>query len=300
MRRPFRALLRRAKQARRANRMLEHDEASPADEAPAAADRAGVCLTVAYDGRPFSGFARQHKTRTIAGELDGAIRTMDPRASPVRGASRTDRGVHAYSQVVAFDSRLHIAPRGWVLGLAAHLPDEISVVQAAHVPIGYAPHHHAVRKTYAYKLLQSRVRDPFLDGRAWRVANRLNHMEMKKALECIVGVHDFRAFRAAADHRQNTIRHIYRVSVERDLADPRCILVIVEGNRFMYRMVRIIVGALVDIGVGKLQSDALQCALASGRRSDLGITAPPDGLYLMDVQLDLPGSDPWPTAQPID
>lgn len=279
--------------------MLE-DTPAPAGEEVPTHDRLGVRLTVAYDGAIFSGFARQQNARTIAGELDGAIRELDPGASPVRGVSRTDRGVHAYSQVVAFDTKLNIASRGWVLGLARHLPEQISVVQAAHVPSGYLPHRDAVKKTYAYRLLQSRVKDPFLEGRTWRLPNRLNQMLMTEALSVIVGEHDFRAFRAADDSRRDTVRQIYRVSVEQDPADLRCIRVIVEGNRFMYRMVRIIVGSLVDIARGRLNKDALSLALKSGNRSDLGITAPPDGLYLMDVELGLPGVDLWPHDSSID
>jgi len=280
--------------------MAERGPVFAENEAQRTQGYSGVRLKVTYDGRLFSGFARQDNGRTIAGELDGAIRCLDPAASFVRGVSRTDRGVHAYSQFVAFETKLNIPSRGWVLGLAPHLPEQISVVQAAHVPTGYLPHRDALKKTYAYRLLQCRVRDPFLDGRVWRLPNRLNQIAMQTALATILGEHDFRAFRAAADSRRDTIRQIYRVSVEQDPADPRCILVVVQGNRFMYRMVRIIVGTLVDIARGRLQSDAFERALRSGLRTDLGITAPPDGLYLMDVELDLLGSDVWPHESSID
>ena len=99
----------------------------------------GILLTVAYDGSRFSGFARQPNARTIAGELLGAVQALDPAVRELRGASRTDAGVHARGQRVAFDSESGIPPRGRVLGTARHLPAEIAVVRAARVPAGFVP-----------------------------------------------------------------------------------------------------------------------------------------------------------------
>ena len=141
----------------------------------------GVLLTVAYDGRAFSGFALQSNARTIAGELTGAVRALDPRASALRGTSRTDAGVHARAQKVAFDSTLDIPPKGWALGLTPHLPKEIAVVSAAHVELGFEPRRHVRSKTYRYVLLESPVRDPFLEGRVWRQSERLNQLAMVEA-----------------------------------------------------------------------------------------------------------------------
>lgn len=251
-------------------------------------------LTVAYDGQPFSGFARQPHARTVAGELDGAVRAIDPRASLVRGASRTDAGVHAHGQRVAFDSALAIPSRGWVLALARQLPREIAIVRGARVAPGYEPRKRAVRKTYRYALYESPLRDPFLAGRSWRVPHRLNHSRMHEAAQALLGRHDFAAFRAAGDPREDTVRNILRIEVRKDERDPRLSDVTVEGDRFMYRMVRIIVGALVDIGRGRLAPEALKEALESGRRGALGVTAPADGLYLEHVVLDDEGEDAWP------
>src|SRR5438874_736471 len=106
--------------------------ASPA--APAPPPRTGVLLSIAYDGRRFAGFARQPEQRTVAGELLGALQSIDPAIRDVRGASRTDAGVHAWDQRVAFDPSASIPPRGWVHGLARHLPEDIAVRRAARVP----------------------------------------------------------------------------------------------------------------------------------------------------------------------
>jgi len=253
-----------------------------------------VLLTVAYDGADFAGFARQKEARTVAGELDGAVRAIDPTASLVRGASRTDSGVHALGQRVAFDSALDIPPRGWALAIARHSSSEISVVRAARVAPGYDPRGHARQKTYRYVLFCSRVRDPFLSRRAWRVEERLNHDLLREEADALVGRHDFRAFRTSSDQRVDTVRTIFRIDVRPGAPDPRCIALEIQGDRFLHRMVRIIVGTLVDVSRGRLAPGATRRALASGERNALGITAPPDGLYLVEIELDDEGADNWP------
>jgi tRNA pseudouridine38-40 synthase len=260
------------------------------------ARRFGVLLTVAYDGHPFAGFARQANARSVAGELDGAVRAVDPNATPVRGASRTDAGVHSHGQVVSFDTDKDIDPRGWALGITRHLPSEIAIVRAARTSAGFTPRHVALFKTYRYVVLCSAVRDPFLERRAWRVAHRLNQQLMIEAARDLVGEHDFRAFRASGDERTDTVRHVLRVEVRSAQCDPRCIELTVTGNRFLYRMMRIIAGTLVEIGSGKLASSVVRQALQSGSRADLGITAPPEGLYLDRVELPDSGFDPWPNS----
>lgn len=253
-----------------------------------------MLLTVAYEGTSFSGWARQQNARTVAGELDGAIRVLDPRASLVRVASRTDAGVHAAAQVAAFDTTRDIDSRGWVLGLARELPREIAVTRAARIEVGFEPRHRARRKTYLYSILESVVRDPFWERRAWRVPYRLNHSLMQEAAQTLVGTHDFRAFRGVEDERDETVRQIFRIDVRTAKNDPRIVEVEIEGDRFLYKMVRIIAGTLMDIGRGKLDPGALVRAIGSGKRSDLGVTAPGQGLCLMRVELDSEGWDAWP------
>jgi tRNA pseudouridine38-40 synthase len=253
-----------------------------------------VLLTLAYDGRPFRGWAKQRDARTVAGQLEGAVAAIDPNASCVRGVSRTDAGVHALGQLAAFDTEREIAPRGWALGLAQHLPSEIAVVRAAPVPVGYDPKTHAVSKLYRYVLLCSPTRDPFWQGRAWRVRDRLNHELMQQEASLLVGDYDFAAFRGAVDARTDTVRQILRAEVRSARSDSRRVEIEVEGDRFLYRMVRIIAGTLVDVGRGRLRPGAISRALASRSRSDLGVTAPPEGLYLERVVLDRPAPDAWP------
>jgi len=259
----------------------------------------GVLLTVAYDGSLFSGFARQANARTIAGELQGAIRELDPRASVIKGASRTDKGVHARAQKVSFASALDISPRGWALGLRPHLPREIAIVSAARVDASFDPRRHARHKRYRYVLLRSLVPDPFWERRAWRIPWRLEETLMHREAAALVGKHDFAAFRAAADERAETVRTLTALRLSRLSDDARCIAIDVAGDHFLYNMVRIIVGSLVDVARGKLEQGACARALVGGSRGDLGMTAPAAGLCLEEVTLDDEGEDVWPSADAL-
>lgn len=254
----------------------------------------GVLLSVQYDGTRFSGFARQPTARTVAGELDGAVTAIDPHASLVRGASRTDSGVHALDQRVAFDSAIDIPARGWALALPRHLSDEVSIARASRVDLDYDPRAHAVRKTYRYLVLCSPVRDPFLRDRACLVRDRLNHEVMHTEARTMVGTYDFRAFRTSSDPRTDTVRTIFRADVFHE--DDRVLVIEVEGDRFLHRMVRIIAGTLIDIGRGRLEPGAIRRGIDSGSRAVLGTTAPACGLYLAKMKLDDEArwTDNWP------
>jgi tRNA pseudouridine38-40 synthase len=260
----------------------------------AAPDLFGVLLTLAYDGAPFCGYVKQKNGRTVAGELEGAIASVDPKASSTRGVSRTDSGVHARGQLVAFDSTKLIDPRGWVLALNRELPREIAVVRAARTAGGFEPRRCVLNKTYVYRILESRTRDPLVDQFAWRIPYRLNHSLMAAAAASLQGEHDFRAFRGAADAREETVRHIFRIELRPAADDSRISELVVTGNKFLYNMLRIIAGTLVDIGRGHLPPDACERALSSGLRKDLGITAPPEGLVLQEIVLSEAGADHWP------
>jgi len=259
----------------------------------------GVLLTLAYDGAPFSGYAKQTNGRTIAGELEGAIARVDPKASSTRGVSRTDAGVHARGQLVAFDSTRDIDSRGWVLAINQELPREIAVVRAARIPATFEPRRHVLHKTYVYRILESRTRDPLVDQFAWRVPYRLNHLLMCEAAKTIQGEHDFRAFRGSADTREETVRHIFRITLTPATHDSRITELTVTGNKFLYNMIRIIAGTLVDVGREHLPPSVFTRALASGLRKDLGITAPPEGLVLQEIQLSDVARDHWPPLGPL-
>ncbi len=257
-------------------------------------DLFGVLLTVAYDGGQFSGWAMQEGTRTVQGVLTEAIAKMDPNASALRAASRTDAGVHAAEQRVAFDASRAIESRGWVLGLAAALPDDVAVRVAQKVPAGFDPRVESRGKRYRYRVLLDPVRDPLMRGQAWRVGYSLDLEKLAREAARAEGTHDFRAFRSAHDKRKITTRTLSRVSIEKESA--RVIGIVVEGTAFMHNMVRIIAGTLVDVARGQLEEGAITRAIESGARDDLGTTAPSHGLTLEHVDVGIARSEgePWP------
>jgi tRNA pseudouridine38-40 synthase len=266
------------------------------DAAPVTARR-GVLLTVAYDGAPFAGFAPQHGMPTVAGELLAAIRQLDPAVDRLRATSRTDAGVHAHGQRVAFDTAGRVPPRGWVLGLIGKLPAAIAVHRAANVAPGFEPRFAALAKTYRYLLLCERLPEPLLERRSWRVdglrtpaAQALLESELAAAR----GTHDFRAFRSSEDQRLHTERTLAETRVVRVGESPLVLGLEVTGDGFLHNMVRILVGTVVDVARGRLAPGAIRRAIASGNRRDGGITAPPDGLYLERVLLRDEGTDGWP------
>ncbi|MGH7271385.1 MAG: tRNA pseudouridine(38-40) synthase TruA, partial [Polyangiaceae bacterium] len=235
-------------------------------------------IEVAYDGTDFHGWAAQKGMRTVQETLFGAVSAMDPRASAVRGASRTDAGVHADAQMAAFDATMAIPARGWVLGLNQHLPADVAVRAARAVPPGYVPRFASIAKRYRYRVVVDPVRDPALRTRAWRLSEVDLGAVAREGL-CAVGTHDFAAFRSSGDERQVTVRTLTRVDVER-AADQRAISIVVEGNAFLYNMVRILVGTMLDVGRGRLALGAVARALGSRDRRDAGTTAPAHGLVL--------------------
>lgn len=254
----------------------------------------GVLLTIAYDGTRFHGMAVQDQQRTVAEHLQAAIARMDPNASKLRVTSRTDAGVHAHAQRVAFDSTREIAPRGWLLGLSEFLDRDVAIVAAESVPLGFDPRDYVVSKTYEYRIFQSVVRDPFHENRAWRISERLNHAAMLAEAQVLVGRHNFAAFRSVHDPRTNTEREMLNVGCHVDATDARLITWEITGDHFMMHMVRIIMGTLVDVGRGRLQPGACLRALTSCDRRDLGMTAPPHGLYLRQIELSRAGTNRWP------
>jgi tRNA pseudouridine38-40 synthase len=248
----------------------------------------GVLLTLAYDGTEFSGWATQKDTRTVEDALRGAILALDPRAGAPRGCSRTDAGVHAEGQLVAFDSALFMPPRGWVLQLNQNLPEDVNVRAARAVNLAYNPRFTSRRKRYRYLLVRDKVPDPLLRNRAWRVGFDMDMNRMVREAKAIIGTHDFAAFRSARDVREVTTRTISDVKVEQLAFDPRLWTITVEGNSFLYNMVRILVGTLVDVARANLPEGAVANALAEKERGVAGQTAPAHGLTLEHIEADLP------------
>jgi tRNA pseudouridine38-40 synthase len=262
----------------------------------------GVRLIIAYDGTEFAGWARQPGRRTVQGVLEEAIAAMVGRAVEVRGASRTDAGVHALGQVAAFDAPRSIPMRGWIRGLNAKLPGDVAIVAAENCPVGYTPRFDTVDKCYRYLLLTGPTRDPLLRHRAWFLGPQLARPSarvdggsagdwlaferMHRAAAVLLGTHDFRAFRASDDPRENTVRTLKKLEIIEGFAgDPRLVAIEVVGDAFLKNMVRILVGTLVEVGRERKDAEDVEHLLASGERVEAGPTAPAHGLTLVSVRL---------------
>jgi tRNA pseudouridine38-40 synthase len=263
----------------------------------------GVRLTLAYTGTDFAGFQRQPGARTVQGVLEGAIESICRVPISARGASRTDAGVHAEGQVVAFDTERELSPRRWLMALNRYLPRDAAVQSAEACEPGYEPRFDAVDKTYRYLFHLGLARDPQLLDRAWQLprmgalrgdgaalwtpASELDLEAMRAACAQLLGTHDFRAFRAADDERQNTTRTLHRLELTPNyLGRPNLLALEVRGSAFMKNMVRIFAGTLVAIGRGQLAAaDVAQLLGPTAQRRREMQTAPAHGLTLLRVTL---------------
>jgi tRNA pseudouridine38-40 synthase len=185
-----------------------------------------------------------------------------------------------------------------VLGLNQHLPDDVAVREARLVPEGFSPRFSSRGKRYRYRVLLDAVRDPHMRTRAWRLGGAIDVERLEREARAIVGTHDFAAFRSSGDERQNTVRTMRCVAIDRE-DDGRLLGVVIEGNAFLYNMVRILVGTLMDVARGRLEEGTIARAIAAKDRRLAGTTAPAHGLTLEEVFVELPdqpegAGERWP------
>lgn len=240
-------------------------------------------LTVAYDGTEFSGWQVQDGQRTVQGELERAIHQMTGESLRVRGAGRTDAGVHARGQVAAFSTETAIPALGFLRGLNALLPRDVAVREAAEAAAGFDPRRAASGKHYRYTFWNEEIRSPLHERFTWHVRAPLDVGAMAKAGGVLLGDHDFAAFRAADCERHNTVRRMRRVDVARD---DSCVVLDVEATAFLKNMVRVIAGTLCAVGRGAATPEDVARILASRDRTKAGMTAPAAGLCLIKVSFD--------------
>jgi tRNA pseudouridine38-40 synthase len=237
-------------------------------------------IVVEYDGTDFRGWQRQVDQRTVQATLEDAIRDMTGETVFVRGAGRTDAGVHADGQVASFDLALNIPPQGLLRGLNSILPVDLAITDVAEADPAFDARFSARGKVYRYTVWNHFVRSPRLARTAWHVRGAIDTDCVRRAAALLVGEHDFRAFRASDCDRRTTNRLVRRLDVDRQGA---LLTFDIEATAFLKNMVRIIVGTLVDIGRGRIPEDAPARMLATGDRSAGGMTAPPGGLTMLRV-----------------
>jgi tRNA pseudouridine38-40 synthase len=237
-------------------------------------------LLLEYDGSEFHGWQRQQGLRSVQGDLEAAVKTMTGEQVFVRGAGRTDAGVHALGQVANFRTHARIPTGGFLRGLNANLPHDVAVLEVTEVPEAFDARLAARGKHYRYQVWNHLVRSPLYRRRSWHCRAPLDLAAMRAAAALLVGEHDFAAFRASDCERRTTRRLLRQVEVSRQGA---LLTIDVEGTAFLKHMVRIISGTLVAVGRAELTVEQVGQLLGHGDRTQGGMTAPAAGLTLVSV-----------------
>ena len=240
-----------------------------------------IKLIVAYDGTEYSGWQIQPEAPTIEMYLDKAIRELTGENVHVTGASRTDAGVHAYGNVAVFDTESTIPGDRFTFALNRFLPDSIVIQDSWEVSVDFHPRHCDTRKTYEYRILNTAVPLPQKRNFTWHVAGSIDIEKMKEAAAYIVGEHDFKSFCSIHTQTETTVRTITDLSVKKE---GSLITIRVTGTGFLYNMVRIIAGTLIEVGNGKYPPEHIKEILQQCDRSCAGPTAPARGLTLVEYE----------------
>ena len=244
--------------------------------------RRNIRMVVAYNGAAYHGWQRQAPgVDTVQLRLEQACSVVLGHPVTVHGASRTDAGVHAFGQSASFETpNLSIPLRGLRRAINSRLPRDIAVKSIQEAPLDFQVSRAAADKTYRYRIYVAPARPVELHQQVYHYWRSLDVEAMRQAAWRLVGTHDFRGFATSLEDRENTVRTIFRCEVSEEGPE---IHVHVQGNGFLYNMVRNIVGTLIEIGRGRWDPDRIDKILASLDRSDAGPTAPPDGLTLVCV-----------------
>jgi tRNA pseudouridine38-40 synthase len=243
-------------------------------------------LTLSYLGTAYAGWQRQPQRVTVQSVLERALLQVTGERIRTVAAGRTDAGVHALRQVVSCATHSSLTNEVLHRALNACLPQDICVLSVEDAPEGFHAVRASVGKRYRYLLQTGPLRDVFALDRIWHVWYPLDVEQMQAAAAYLVGEHDFRSFQTGGSPRKHTVRCVRELIIQStaSLAGQR-IAVDMEANGFLYNMARNIVGTLVEVGRGKLKPSDVACILHAADRRRAGPTAPPHGLYLVDVQL---------------
>ncbi len=262
-----------------------------------------ILLIVAYDGTEYHGWQIQENGNTIEGELNRAIFKLTGEVIEVIGASRTDAGVHGLCNRAVFDTASTIPAERFCAALNTYLPNDIRVISSKQVADDWHPRKCATHKTYEYRIDCGDTENPLISRYAWHIRSRLNIENMKKGASFLVGEHDFTSFCSVKGTALSNVREIIKCEVickRRTLygigGEDRAmfnndgklvsgeIVIRITGNGFLYNMVRIITGTLVQVGMGKFTPEDIKKMIEAEDRCTAGQTAPPMGLTLVKIE----------------
>lgn len=244
-----------------------------------------ILITISYDGSKYHGWQIQHNAITVQEVFQKALYAVIGDKPDIKACSRTDSGVHAEMFCISTKISHPIPAVRLKAALNSHLPESVVVLSAKEVPLDFHARYNAKGKRYIYRVLNRPERDPFYIGRALHYRYNIDTELLNKASKAYIGTHDFTSF-CTLDKREkgDFVRTIYDFSVTKkgDIVEFT-----VEGNGFLYNMVRIMVGTLLSINEGKLSPDSIPEIIKAESRDSAGPTAPPQGLYLNEVFYDL-------------
>lgn len=241
-----------------------------------------TALLVAYNGHAFHGWQTQAEPiATVQRELSHAISSVANEQVILHCAGRTDTGVHASKQIVHFDSNVDRPTKAWVMGANANLGDNVSVEWASAVPETFDARRSATARRYLYIIHNSKVRSALMSEYLTRERRPLDEFGMHQSAQALVGEQDFSSFRASNCQSLSPMRKVMEVSVTRK---DDLVLIDIQANAFLHHMVRNIAGVLMDVGTGERPIGWVSELLSYRDRTRGGVTAPPNGLFLVDVQ----------------
>lgn len=241
-------------------------------------------LTIAFDGSAYQGWQSQRSGKGVQDVVEAALARIFPSKPQLISSSRTDAGVHARGMVAHFDipmEEFHMPERHLLLAINAFLPEDIRVLAAKRAPHAFHARFDAKGKQYRYQVWNHPAMNPLLRTQAWHEPRPLDLVVMQKAAECFIGRHDFRSFTAnRGDVLEDAVRTLTRCEIKRK---GPLLTFYIEGEGFLYKMCRGIVGTLVQIGYGKFPADAVKEMLDHQDRTVSGMNAPAQGLVLWKV-----------------
>ena len=240
-----------------------------------------IALVLEYEGTAYAGFQRQSGVPSVQEAVETALHALMGEPVRVKAAGRTDAGVHAAGQVVAFDTKSLYSEETIQRGLNHYLPEEISVKEAYEAPPGFDPRRHAIARVYRYTLLTSESRSPLRRRATYRVGRPLDIAAMGQALEHLEGERDFGPFSGPVGRGKTTVRWLYRAVVWRQDDEVHLEL---EGNAFLPQQVRRIAGAVLQVGLGRLTLEDFRKLADCGRAGASTGVLPPWGLCLQEVK----------------
>lgn len=241
-----------------------------------------IKMTVQYDGSRYKGFQRlQDNDLTIQGKIESVLSKMTDEPIEIIGSGRTDMGVHAYGQVVNFKTNTENSLSKIQKYLTEYLPEDIVVKSVEEADERFHSRYNAISKTYLYKIDNNKVHSPFLRKHTTHIEKRLNLDLMREASQYLVGEHDFTSFASSKSKKKTNIRTIESISIQEH---EGIVSIYVDGDGFLYNMVRIIVGALIDAGLRRKSPEDIKEMLEAKDRSKASDTALAKGLYLYKVK----------------